>query len=122
MASRIHPVLLAFACLVVIAPQALGDPTTYVVTRSSRLRQGPSSTTTLIRKLDQDEVIEATSSPVTNGFRFVSTDTGENGWVWTHNIELAAEEEAVGTGVPAAAVASTISSAWDKPAPNHSTF
>ena len=121
MASHVRPVFLALAGLLVLVLPALANPDTYVVKRSSNLRAGPASTTTRIRGLDAGEMLEADVDSVAGGYRYISTDAGERGWVWTKNIKLSAEE---GGGVtpPATTGANSISPAWAKPAPNRTTF
>src|SRR5437667_1045521 len=110
-------------CLFAFSLPTHADPATYSVTRASILREGPSSATTRVRHLDPGETLEARRDSVVSGYRLVSADASEAGWVWTKNIETVTEEDAVPPATsPAPTAASTISPTWKKPAPNHTTF
>jgi hypothetical protein len=124
MASRVSSVALVALFLVAFAPRVQADPGAFLVSRSSNLRAGPSSTTALVRHLDVGEVLEAPRDSVENGYRWITTDAGEIGWVWKANIDSVAseDEEATAPATGTSNAAAAISDTWDKPAPNHSTF
>ena len=123
MTSRVLSLALAAACLLAFAPPAHGDSDAFVVSRSSNLRAGPSSTTNLVRHLEVGEVLEAAVDSSSNGYRLITTEAGETGWVWKANIDPVTEEEATLATAPGNnGAATTISNTWDRPAPNHSTF
>ena len=135
--QRSHPLerLLLVAALV-LAPArgaaqdsaAVADARRAVVVRNVNLRQGPSTSTPRIRLLRPPDELTLREDTTTDNFYPVRTEDDEDGWVWSRNIRVLIDSETPGRAVIAAAAAAAVAAAtsvdeaWEKPAPNHSSF
>jgi len=95
-----------------------------VVSRTVVLRKAPSKDAAKIRTLEPPEEVDILEAVPTDGFLHVETEDNLEGWVWSKFVRPAPPPEAL---LPAAAAketeaATSISDAWDKPAPKTGTF
>lgn len=95
-----------------------------IVNRRVVLRDEPSTTATRLRTLEPLEEVEVLDTPEQNGFLRVSTEGGEEGWVWAKFIRLQPPADML---MPEAAAtveeaATSISETWEKPEPVSKTF
>src|SRR5689334_22714327 len=72
---------------------------TITVRRNVNLRPDPSTTHTPIRLLPIGEVAELLDTVKVNQYWHVQTDAGENGWVWSKNVERSTEAAELGPSV-----------------------
>ena len=93
------------------------------VERNVNLRRDPSTTQSRIRLLIPPDTLVLLDSTRSLGYLHVVTKDDETGWVWAKNVSrLPDDSSAVIAGLAANAIASSIDSTWDKPAPNTTTF
>jgi len=95
-----------------------------VISRNARLRESPSMDAPLIRVLLPREEVEILDITPQNGFLHVETEDNLQGWVSSRLVRITAP---AGETLPAAArtlatAATSISEAWEKPAPKTGTF
>jgi hypothetical protein len=120
---------IALACL--MASTALG--TDALVKRRATLRSDPSTDRPPIATLQPQEDVELVEPSPTNGYYKVRTAEGDEGWVYSRNLEIvaASPSSAPPAPVPPAApagpilhagIVSAVSPAWEKPEPNVTTF
>jgi uncharacterized protein YgiM (DUF1202 family) len=76
--------LLAFCVLCL----SLAYGQTVVVKRNVILRSKPSSSSTRIATLKPPQKLELVSLSVRNGYRHVRTEDGDEGWVWSNNVQV----------------------------------
>ena len=103
-----------------------------IVTRRASLRSDPSTEHPPVLTLPAREDVQLIETSPTAGYYHVRTSEGEEGWVYWRSLEIvtlgadAAEEvplEPATRQAPApASLTSRISSAWEKPVPNTTTF
>lgn len=121
--------VLLFACL--IAGTALAAEV--IVKNRATLRSDPSTQRPPIAILHPDEHLDLLEPAPTAGYYHVRSDEGEEGWVYSRNVEIVPETvsppqpAAVPSPPPEApsanaSVASSIPQTWDKPNPNSTTF
>jgi hypothetical protein len=93
------------------------------VQRNVNLRQDPSTTQDPIRLLIPFDTLTLLDSTRTAGYLHVTTKDDETGWVWANNVRRIADDSTVViAGLAANAIASSIDSTWEKPAPNTTSF
>jgi hypothetical protein len=108
----------------VLLSVGLAGSQTAVVTRNVNLRPDPSTNSAPIEKLKSRTQIQLLDPGPTNGFLHVKVND-HSGWVWSKNVEVRQAPPAVleGGGTPTESTPATaISSEWDKPAPQSSSF
>ena len=116
--------LAVLAFVVLFAQICLAQSTTAVVKRNTYLREGPSSTDKKIVLLKAGEELELLEPEAKDNYYHVQTQDGEEGFVSSRNVTVKEAAEtirtthAVETGKPA----TEISSSWEKPAPQKTTF
>jgi uncharacterized protein YraI len=103
---------------------SLAHSQTAVVTRNVNLRPDPSTNGSPIDKLTSPTQLQLLEPGATNGFLHVKVN-GNSGWVWSKNVKVQQTSTTTTTtraetleGAPA----TTISSDWDKPAPQTASF
>ena len=95
---------------------------TAVVTHNVNLRSDPSTNNDPIDKLTPRTQLQLLETDATNGFLHVKVN-GESGWVWSRNVRIQqAPPSGSGAGTPSGAPATSISTSWDKPALQDSSF
>jgi hypothetical protein len=103
---------------------ALAASQTGVVTRNVNLRPDPSTTGTPIVALKPETQLQLLETAPSNGFLHVKVN-GQSGWVWSKNVQvrqaLSTHTAAAPTGAEGAP-ATAISSDWDKPVPQSTSF
>jgi hypothetical protein len=112
------PVVLLWVCVALAAAQ------TAVVTRNVNLRPDPSTTGAPLETLRSQTQIQLLEPGPTNGFLHVKVDD-HSGWVWNKNVRVPQVLSARTVGAKTAiegAPATTISSEWDKPDPQSTSF
>ncbi len=116
------------AVLLGAAWPALADEA--ALTRNANLRRDPSTARPPIRRLAPPDEVEIIDATPTNGYYHVRDEDQEEGWVWGGSIRILSDTPG-STPSPApspispstaGAVSSTISSQWQKPAPNQTHF
>ncbi len=95
------------------------DAQTLQVTHNVNLRSDPSTEHPSLGLLKPPLQLTQLQPDQEDGYYFVRTPVGEEGWVWAKNVRLVTEPEAV---VPLAGAVSAFDPTWDKPEPNKSTF
>jgi hypothetical protein len=124
--------LLAVALALPAAAQAPSEDNLIVV-HNVNLRRDPSTGAPPIRLLKPPDELDLLEPNLQNDYYHVRTSDGaEEGWVWSHNVRKLAQEEhppispeaASGAHVAAvaAAVATSVLTSWDKPAPTVGNF
>ena len=111
---------IAFAFLCV----SLATSQTAVVTRNVNLRPDPSTNGAPLAKLRSQTQLQLLETSPSNGFLHVKVND-QSGWVWSKNVQIQQSPSAgtgAGTTTTEGAPATTISSDWDKPAPQSSSF
>jgi uncharacterized protein YraI len=97
---------------------------TAVVTRTVNLRPDPSTTQAPIAKLTPQTQLELLETGSTNGYLHVKVND-QSGWVWSKNVQTTQPTPSKVTGgemAAGSAPATAISSDWDKPAPQSTSF
>jgi hypothetical protein len=123
----------SFAILFVFLAASAAFATDAIVKKRATLRGDPSTERPPIGRLQPDEDVEIIEPSPTNGYYKVRTGEGEEGWVYSRNLEIVTTPTptppAPAPPVPSppqpvvhAGIASTISPTWDKPEPNTTTF
>lgn len=109
--------------VLLVLSASLAAAQTAVVKRNVNLRPDPSTSNPPIEKLVPPMEIQLLEPDPTNGFLHAQVD-GKAGWVWAKNVQvLPASPPAAGGGTPTGgSPATTISSDWDRPAPQDSAF
>ncbi len=100
------------------------------LTRNANLRRDPSTARPPIRRLVPPDEVEIIDPTPTNGYYHVRDEDNEEGWVWGGSIRILPDAPGPTPSPapspispsPAGPVASTISSQWQKPAPNQTHF
>jgi uncharacterized protein YraI len=104
-----------------------------IIKRRATLRSDPSTQPPPIATLMPQEDVELIDNLPRSGYYHVRTSEGEEGWVYSRNIEMVQTVAVTGPApVPirrsrqpsadSGGVASSISPDWDKPEPNETTF
>jgi hypothetical protein len=104
---------------------ALASSQTAVVKRTVNLRPDPSTSETPIAKLTPQTQVQLLETGLTNGYLHVKVHA-QSGWVWSKNVQTTQPTPSTGTGggeiATGSAPVTSISSDWDKPTPQSSSF
>ncbi|MGI9102216.1 MAG: SH3 domain-containing protein [Terriglobales bacterium] len=98
-----------------------------VVTRNATLRSDPSSKHKPIAHLAIGDDVELLASTLTNGYYHVRTVDGDEGWIYSKNVNLATPPAPSTPPTPpilsgTGGIASGFVENWDKPAPTSNSF
>src|SRR5215467_7664055 len=104
-----------------------------IVKKHATLRQDPSTAREPKATLQAGEDVELIEAQPTQGYYHVRTNEGDEGWVYSRNLEILPETPPVPSPappsvvvtaqpVPTVGIASSISGSWEKPTPNQTTF
>jgi hypothetical protein len=102
-----------------------------IVKRNTNVRGDPSSHNPPIARLSPEEDVELIEPLPTANYFHVRTEGGQEGWVYSRNLEIISEEPAAPPPGEAAApivstnnvgIATVISPNWEKPVPGSTTF
>src|SRR5439155_8011494 len=117
-------------CLCFSASGALA--TDAIVKRRATLRSDPSTQRPPILTLKPQEDVELIELTPREGYYHVRTSEGEEGWVYSRNLEIVAATPVTPGPVPvpppgpvplaSGGVASSIPATWERPTPNRTTF
>ena len=114
----LRTIVFGFLCVGLAASQ------TAIVTRNVNLRPDPSTNGAPLAKLASQTQIQLLETSPSNGFLHVKVND-QSGWVWSKNVQIQ-QSPSAGTGAgattPEGAPATAISSEWDKPASQSSSF
>src|SRR5437870_2927671 len=130
MTARFTKLITLVAVLFSVANAAATDA---IVKHRATLRKDPSTRHAPLVTLTPGEDVEVIDSSLTAGYYHVRTLEGDEGWVYSRNLEIVtahrvspapAPHSPSSTAQPAApaAVEASISPSWDKPDPNKTTF
>lgn len=120
--------------LVVCVAASAAFATEAIVKKRATLRSDPSTERPPIATLQPEEDVELVEPSPTAGYFKVRTADGEEGWIYSRNLEIVTTSPTIAPPVPAPAVAapaqpalhagiaSSISPTWAKPEPNVTTF
>jgi hypothetical protein len=129
--NRFVTALFAVAFLSFTAGGALA--TDAIVKHRATLRMEPSTENPPITTLQPPEDVELIDPSPTRGYYHVRTAEGDEGWVYSRNLEIVTANPAAAAAPPApartprqltpeASIASSIPPGWDRPAPNRTTY
>ena len=94
------------------------------VRRKVYLRNSPDVKDKSLVLLKPGDELELINYVATNGFLYVRTDDGEEGWVKEEFVTVAQDPKKIRTALaaPSGEVSGSISGDWEKPEPNKTTF
>jgi hypothetical protein len=99
---------------------------TATVTHNVNLRRQASTSSAIIRLIPVGESLDLISTTPRHGFLHVQTSASEQGWVWSRNVSVSTAPPVTptpgGTPTTQGTAETAISSTWDKPVPNSTTF
>src|SRR6516164_6191508 len=126
---------LATVFTILFACTSAGFATDGILKKHGTLRQDPSTEHEPKPMLQAGEDVRLIEPQPTRGYYHVRTNEGDEGWVYSPNLEILPETPAAPTRLlpspppavlaqpaPTVGIASSISESWDKPPANQTTF
>jgi hypothetical protein len=110
----------AVCVFLLVSSYAFGTNAT--VKRNVNLRTNPSTDNAPITLLHPPDEVELVEPEPSNGYYHVRTEDGQEGWVWSKNLQIAETPSTSSSLLSTAAISTSISENWQKPTPNKTTF